>query len=518
MPTLEYRIYGPPGTGKTTWIAKKATELADLFGPDQISICSMTRAAVREVMGRDLRIPDENITTLHARCKRALMTGPPAESGIKDFAEKYPSYVSSDCIPAYLSRGIKKGDEEVSETMLAGGGMTLYEQCQILRQQMIEPSRWSPRVSAWFSAWSSWMRSEGMMDYTGWLEACLGGGLLPAQQAVFIDEAQDHTPLQLSVIRGWKTEHLFLIGDDDQNLYEWSGAIPDTFLNSNLPPEREKVLEQSYRIPRSVHGIASRWISSVPGRVPKAYLPRDHEGSVEYSDYQISDSSQGILPEFGEGRVMILTTCAYMLSDIIMELKREGIPFGNPYRRSDAFWNPLDKPLSIIRAFMVGDRDWTGLEVERWFSILSDKAVLARGKKRKDLIEECRRAGTSPAGSIVGKYLSEEAMELAISQDLLMIDKMRKIGIPGDWNYAIRVARTYGPEASPRITVGTVHSVKGGEADHVILFPDLSPAGFSEYISSHRDRIMRIFYVGMTRTKDRLTFCERSTPRAVDWI
>jgi ATP-dependent exoDNAse (exonuclease V) beta subunit len=64
-----------------------------------------------------------------------------------------------------------------------------------------------------------------------------------------------------------------------------------------------------------------------------------------------------------------------------------------------------------------------------------------------------------------------------------------------------------------------VHSVKGGEADDVILFPDLSPAGYSEYMSTeNRDRILRLFYVGMTRAKDRLVLCERSAPRAVDWI
>ena len=71
--TLEYRIYGPPGTGKTTWIARKAAEYADAFGPDQVSICSMTRSAVREVAGRDLPVPAENISTLHARCRRSLI-------------------------------------------------------------------------------------------------------------------------------------------------------------------------------------------------------------------------------------------------------------------------------------------------------------------------------------------------------------------------------------------------------------------------------------------------------------
>jgi hypothetical protein len=54
-----------------------------------------------------------------------------------------------------------------------------------------------------------------------------------------------------------------------------------------------------------------------------------------------------------------------------------------------------------------------------------------------------------------------------------------------------------------RITVSTIHGAKGGEADNVVLFTDLSPAADNEMRVSPED-MHRVFYVGVTRTKQTL--------------
>jgi superfamily I DNA/RNA helicase len=61
--------------------------------------------------------------------------------------------------------------------------------------------------------------------------------------------------------------------------------------------------------------------------------------------------------------------------------------------------------------------------------------------------------------------------------------------------------------ARPLVTIGTIHSVKGGEADTVYLFNDLSRAGTEEWCddgSEGHDSIVRQVYVAMTRSRDRL--------------
>jgi hypothetical protein len=53
--------------------------------------------------------------------------------------------------------------------------------------------------------------------------------------------------------------------------------------------------------------------------------------------------------------------------------------------------------------------------------------------------------------------------------------------------YACEVAARRGARAlleEPRVVLGTIHSVKGGEADDVYVFPDLSDAAMREWSGS----------------------------------
>ena len=64
----------------------------------------------------------------------------------------------------------------------------------------------------------------------------------------------------------------------------------------------------------------------------------------------------------------------------------------------------------------------------------------------------------------------------------------------------------------PRTWIGTIHSVKGGESDNVILFPDLSPAADKEYWGPYPDPTVRLFYVAMTRARRDLIICDPTSP------
>ena len=82
------------------------------------------------------------------------------------------------------------------------------------------------------------------------------------------------------------------------------------------------------------------------------------------------------------------------------------------------------------------------------------------------------------------------------------------------------VATKRGPQALaqvPQVIVGTIHSVKGGQADCVYLFPDLSQAGDAQYRRDGppHDSVIRQFYVGMTRAREKLYICGRESSMAV---
>ena len=72
----------------------------------------------------------------------------------------------------------------------------------------------------------------------------------------------------------------------------------------------------------------------------------------------------------------------------------------------------------------------------------------------------------------------------------------------------------------PNVIVGTCHSVKGGEADNVMLYPNISWAA-SRQFKDDPDSVIRQFYVGMTRAKKALHLGEAIRGRkhhAVEWL
>ena len=75
--------------------------------------------------------------------------------------------------------------------------------------------------------------------------------------------------------------------------------------------------------------------------------------------------------------------------------------------------------------------------------------------------------------------------------------------------YPAKVLEKSGADAlreAPRVIVGTVHSVKGGEADAVYVAPDVSYAGFVNASTSReaQDAAVRLKYVAYTRAKESL--------------
>jgi superfamily I DNA/RNA helicase len=55
----------------------------------------------------------------------------------------------------------------------------------------------------------------------------------------------------------------------------------------------------------------------------------------------------------------------------------------------------------------------------------------------------------------------------------------------------------------PRIRLSTIHGAKGGEADNVVLFTDITAAAEAS-MASDPDSMHRVFYVAVTRTRQNL--------------
>ena len=307
-------------------------------------------------------------------------------------------------------------------------------------------------------------------------------------------------------------------------LYRWRGSDPRAFSTPRIHPDQRRILAQSYRVPRKVHQRAVQWIEQVTGRDPVEYYPRDEEGEVrhlaatyKYPEPALADAEQYL----AQGkRVMFLTTCAYMLTPLVQALRKQGIPFHNPHRRSNGAWNPLQKRKNSINA---ADRllswlslsesgGWTADAARQWSSGLQAEEVLQRGgRTRVKHLADNDEDGLS--WDVIYENFTEEAISAGLAGDLTWyrdhLVKDKKAGA----EFPLTVVRQHGPERlkePPLLTPGTVHSVKGAEADVVYLFPDLSKAGRSEWAGAPdlKASVHRLFYVAMTRARESLIICQ----------
>jgi superfamily I DNA/RNA helicase len=82
-----------------------------------------------------------------------------------------------------------------------------------------------------------------------------------------------------------------------------------------------------------------------------------------------------------------------------------------------------------------------------------------------------------------------------------VVEYCERNGYPCAW----RQPATEGdaPEAPARIRVSTIHGAKGGEADNVALFTDMSHRTYLS-MQKHPDDEARVFYVGATRARHHL--------------
>jgi hypothetical protein len=289
------------------------------------------------------------------------------------------------------------------------------------------------------------------------------------------------------------------------------------------------VLSQSYRIPRAVHTAAVRWVEGMSRRMPKEYQPRDADGLVEQLPitYKYLAPLKDQLDEWMDAgkSVAFLASCSFFVDPVKHQLREWGIAFHNPYRTQRGDWNPLtgragtvsaaDRLLAFRQVADVG-RWWTYRDLWHWAAALEADTVFARGAKtamRRKAEDESTAGVAVETADLEAWMPSEETATAATAGDAdwLLSHVLKTYEKP--MGYAGRVLQARGAaalRARPLVSLGTIHSYKGGEADVVVLFPDLSPAGYREWTTpgDAQDSVRRMMYVGMTRAREALYWAQ----------
>jgi superfamily I DNA/RNA helicase len=514
----EHRIFGPPGTGKTTtlsaWIQRAVSSFAG-----QVLVMSFTKTAAIELAGRGLPIDKRRIGTLHSMCFRAVGARRDQIAEASPLLEEWNARVS---IPQRVKPSKPIDDGLKGErARLPLAVVNLFDEYCVARNLLLPEANREPEVRRFGELWEAWKREHDLVDFTDLIEMVDREHLDPPVPAItlFVDEAQDLTPLELRVVRRWgaSCDHFVLAGDDDQCLFSFRGATPDAFLDPPLPAAQKTVLGQSYRLAAEIRRYAAAYSLRITRREPKDYAPRADGGEVVKDKMLRYRNGPAIVraieAELAEARtVMVLGSCGYMLEPTIKRLRAVGLPFANPYR-TNGRWNPMRGGCERLAGFLRDDPTWG--DVWRWVEAIDAAATgLGRGAKG-ELKEWCDEHRDDLASRLDVEGMLGITVEWTPYwlKDRLLAARVRT------FTYAIAVERRGGLEAllaPPSVFVGSVHSVKGGESDTVILFPDISRKAHRECVAQGgtegRDIIRRLFYVGMTRAREKLIITGASEP------
>jgi len=475
-------------------------------------------------------IPDGNVGTMHSIAYRSLGEYYPlAQDGdlLKQFAATHPQW-----------RVSQNQDWDGGLGAIGVDGGTHLEAYSLYRSVMAPRELWVPEVLGFAEDWERFKSDTGAIDFCDMLELALTQQRAHPRipQVIVCDELQDLSRLQYKLLMHWGryTRRVVAAGDQDQTIYGFAGADPKIW---DEHADDEIILTKSWRVPSAIHSAAMRWVSQITSRRKVEYSPRDAVGTVEYSPVTHEDITplmDDIVTEMRNGRtVMIMASCQYMLTHTLETLRDYGIPYANPWRR-DPVWNPLgcesetSELVKAVNAFLKPQHDahnecrglWSHDQLSLWSSVLA--RVFRRGAKAW----LSQNAGASPFDLFLwlADAMSHNDFRAATSLDARLALNWFCENVATRYTakaeYLKRIVDRFGVEAlqtKPTVFCGTIHSFKGAEADVVVLFPDLSMAAWNELLTPRRDAIVRLFYVGMTRAKERLVLCAPQHWCAVVW-
>tara|TARA_B100000424_G_scaffold169957_1_gene130846 strand:- start:396 stop:1913 length:1518 start_codon:yes stop_codon:yes gene_type:complete len=494
-----FRIFGPPGTGKTTTLLNMVDKALESGVPPQaIGFLAFTRKAANEAKERAaarFRLDPEkdlqHFRTLHSFALSLSGIRPEQIMQPENYAEL------SEAMGIQLKTGrINPYDDDVLDVVKSSDPILGLINLARLRKVSL---RQQYNLSSIDEDWNivnhvnrclqAYKFESALFDFTDMLQTFVDSGhqFCPHFKICFVDEAQDLSPLQWDIAHliEDKTEKMYCAGDDDQAIYKWAGADVDHFLKLDGGSE---TLQQSYRIPANIHAIAENIAKRIKNRYPKIYKPRQEQGLctriVQVGELDMS-----------EGSWLILAQAGYILQPVALDLRSFGYLF--EYRGLRSIKQSLSDAVN----------GWTDLQKGRKISI-DIVRIIYRFMSSGNRVERGYKKLTGiPDDDMVDILQLQSQYGLLATQDMIWSDAMDRVPVKDRAYITALLRRGEKFNGTPRITVSTIHGSKGGEADNVVLFTDLSGAADTT-MRITPDEVHRVFYVGVTRTRKNLYLVE----------
>jgi superfamily I DNA/RNA helicase len=482
---LKTIVLGPPGTGKTTTLLNEVDMYLKQTDPDKIGYFSFTQKAAYEARDRAMlkfNLSEDDLPyfrTLHSLAFRRL--------GIKK--EDVLQRRHYEDLGKKTGYSLDYNEYDNEHTGLFTTKSDLLRIIQLAKLRGITPEQQYNlkehtqdieigQLKQFVYDLNQYKKEYNLIDFTDMITEFVKSDKSPKFDVVFIDEAQDLSLSQWDMARSiWdKTGDTFIAGDDDQAIFRWAGADVDSFITQT---GKIMQLTQSYRIPQVIHDVASSIVNKIQNRLPKEWRPKIQRGLLSYYD----DFEQ---VNMKQGNWLVLARTRFMLNELEEQLYSRGLYYENKFKtnREQDLYKAITDWENLRR-----DVDINYEQVERISSYMTQKHFEKQALKYMNKDANYKMSGLRERGWLKTDKIWFEAFDSAPQKKVRYIRRMRENGEKLN--------------SAPRIILSTIHGVKGGEQDNVVLLTDLSRNTQRNYENNPDDE-NRLFYVGATRTKNHL--------------
>jgi superfamily I DNA/RNA helicase len=489
-PTL---ILGGPGCGKTTALLKIVEEaFAKGVKPEKIAFVAFTRKAAQEARDRMVekfgveRDAIPYFRTLHSFAfahidiqPAQILTGPK----MRDYAKAEGLDLSVDYIDEFgqIVCQPQTADEQALNA-ISLARLTIRE----LEEVVIEQDLHIGRVREIKADYDEFKADAILYDFTDMLQKFVDTAVLPEFDLLIVDEAQDLSRLQWKMVDKLveNSKDVYFAGDDDQAIYSWAGADVEHFLT--MKADRE-VLPISYRLKSNVFDACQKVIGFCSDRYAKDWKPHQDGGSIDFvSSLSALDLSQGSWFLLARTNSLVRSFTKYM--------HEEGFAYLTPGPHG------MQSSVSVdsVQAVLI----YENLRQGKTFT--GDKLSLVWS-----FIEPRLRPASAPVFEPLTEYTLDDLRSTGFDATPSWLEALR---ISGAMQNYIRMLRVRGESLvkPPRITVSTIHGVKGGEADNVVVWQKLSSRTYKSWMNADPQEV-RALFTAMSRAKDRLIFLDSKT-------
>lgn len=511
---IKSKIMGLPGTGKTTRLIKSIDDLINtgiIYNLSDTCICTFRKEMAFDIVEKlrnkfDIKKGDlARISTIHGICKRLLNIPKNAvveTKHIKEFMVKSGLEYSeneSDIIDPTDSGKQKTGN------ILMDAYKWNYE----LKTEKTDFSEYPNlhrlsdviEIETFIEEYDHYKQVKGIYDFTDMLRGVIDNDMSPGTKVLIVDEFQDLSPIQIKIFTLWAAcaECVVIAGDPYQSIYPFWGATPDYF---NDYVANTEILPTSRRFGASIWDF-SKGILETAGYSDIPQIEATGTSSevkqIDAGDYM------NAIPNF-TSNTFHLVRCNYMAYSIAKELINAGILFKGNYGWSD---NQLTAVNAIITFKNTGYLHKKGL-IE-----LIKIHPESHFKNRTDELQ------TSISNSMKSDYTKQDIKKilspLSIHADDNFINSISKepyleFSDLTDFNkskYRVVLEKRDEPQNTITVSLGTVHSAKGREADNVFIWNETNRR--INISCSNEDQLKdeaRVWFVATTRTRNNLYWVE----------